>query len=96
MAKNGWFRWQETLAAKKRKKRKIGMLFMCLLRFFAASPQAPNRVQSCHFYDFCAATMAVFAHFGLLGGKSMEIPLHEQFTRHTEFSSSNPIKPNQA
>ena len=27
MAKNGWFSWQ-TLAAKKRKKRKIGMLFM--------------------------------------------------------------------
>jgi hypothetical protein len=28
MAKNGWFRWQRTLAAKKRKKRKIGMLLI--------------------------------------------------------------------
>jgi hypothetical protein len=28
MAKNGWFRWQRTSAAKMRKKRKIGVLFM--------------------------------------------------------------------
>jgi len=62
LAKNGWFRRQRTLAAKKRKKRKIGMFFMCLLRLFAANPQSPNRVQSFHFYDPCTAIVAFLAH----------------------------------
>src|ERR1035441_8407122 len=93
MTKNGWLRWQRTLAAKTRKMRKIGMFFMCLLRLFAANPQSPNRVQSCQFYDFPTATVAFSAHFQHNRDKSIEVPPHEPFTRQTEFSQ---VKPGQA
>jgi hypothetical protein len=56
----------------------------------------PIMSNSYHFYDPCTATVAFFAHFRPFRGKSIEVPLHEPFTRQTEFSRSSPVKANQA
>jgi hypothetical protein len=65
-----------------------GSVALGLLRLFAANPRSPNGVESCKFYDFRA--------FQPFRGKSIEAPLHEPFTRQTEFSWSSPVKANQA
>jgi hypothetical protein len=40
--------------------------------------------------------LAFFARSEHFRGKSIEVPIHEPFTRRNEFSRQSPIKPNQA
>ena len=60
------------------------------------NPQFPNGARSRYSYGACSARIAFGGPFAPFRRKSMEVPIHELFTRHAPLSRSSPIKPNQA
>jgi hypothetical protein len=46
--------------------------------------------------QFLWLRLAALGILSLFCGKSIEVPLHEPFTRHTELFQSSPVKRNQA